>query len=104
MMQFRHLAHAVLASALAAGCSQSLFDAGTGGSDNGNRDSGSEPVPDAREGTPDATPAGTPDAGMVTPDDGGASPDASQGCPTPCVEVAFDDFNGTQNGRNGRWR
>ena len=117
MMQFRYLAHAVLASALAAGCSQSLFDAGTGGSGDGSHDAGSEPVPDAREGTPDATegipdaPAGTPDAGMATPNDGGAtpdgggvSPDASQ-CPAPCFynDDAFEDFDGSPDGKNGRW-
>ena len=39
------------------------------------------------------------------PDGGSVSPDASGGCPTPCpYNDAFGDFDGTQNGRNGRWR
>jgi hypothetical protein len=107
-MLLRRLTHVVLLSALAAGCSQSLFDDGTGGGGDGP-DPG--PRPDAREGTPPDADPSAPDAGMVTPDDGGAPPndgrlppDASDDCPGACIDdSAFQDFDGLQGGENGRW-
>jgi hypothetical protein len=108
-MLLRRLTHVVMVSALAAGCSQSLFDDGTSGGGDGP-DAG--PRPDAREGfRPDANPT-DPDAGMITPDDGGVPPDdggvipdASDGCTGACInDDAFANFDGLQGGNNARWR
>jgi hypothetical protein len=108
MMLLRYPAPVVLVLALAAGCSQSLFDDGVGDDGNG----GPGPVPDAREGTPDAdltisdADPTRPDADPTRPDaDVTPPPDASDGCTGECVDDdSYDDFNGDQGGTNGRWR
>ena len=93
-MLLRHLIHVVLASALAAGCSQSLFGDGTGGSDD-------SPL-DADPGQPDAG-VDTPDADLTNPD-GGIPPDAMDDCTVICVvDDAVEDFNGSQGGMSRRW-
>ncbi len=95
------LAPALLVAALATGCSQSLFDAD--GDDDPGRDGGHSD-PDARSGGRDSAPD-RPDARIV---DGGAidEPDASltPNCPAPCAGDAFGNFDGSPDGRNGRWR
>jgi len=102
------LAPVFFVSALAAGCSQSLFDANLGGDD--PTGDGGNPAPDAssggrdggggRDSGPDRPDARVTDAGRVEP------PDARIPgiCPEPCAGDAYADFDGTSGGRNGRWR
>jgi hypothetical protein len=103
-MLLRRLTHVVLTSALAAGCSHSLFDDGTGGGDDSPPDS-TPSEPDAGVGIPDAD-LTIPDADLTIPDaDLTIRPDAMDSCPGACFEDnAFDDFAGPQGGVNGRWR
>jgi hypothetical protein len=108
MALFRYLAHSMLVFTLATGCSQSLFDDGSGG--NGNGDGGTVPSePDARIDSPDGGMLPVePDGGMlpVEPDGGAGGPDAAvrPTCPQPCAGDALGDYNSEQGGDNGRWR
>jgi hypothetical protein len=104
MALFRCLVSVVLVSATAAGCSQSLFNDGSG-DDPGGRDGGPQPIPpDARPGEPDAGEDNRPDAGDPGEPDAGVSPDAGPSCTPPCLSDAYTDFALNQGGTNGRWR
>lgn len=107
-MALTRFASALLASALAAGCNQSLFDANLGGDDpagdGGNTDpdggGGRDGGDDERDGAPPVRPdARVGDAGGVD----GSEPMPSD-CPAPCAGDAYADFDGTSDGTNGRWR
>ncbi|HWN67020.1 MAG TPA: hypothetical protein VNM90_05240, partial [Haliangium sp.] len=89
----------VLVSALAAGCSQSLFDYPGGDDGNGKADGG---VPDPVDGSvivddggnvirPDANPDLPPDAAVPT------------GCPEPCLADAVRDFAYSPDAVSAPW-
>lgn len=97
MAIIRYLACAASMCALAAGCSQSLFDANPGGDggSGGGRDSGEE-----RDGAPPVRPdARVGDAGVD-----GSGPPIPSNCPMPCAGDAAGDYDGSPDGSNGRWR
>lgn len=109
MVLLRYLPRIVLISTLAAGCSQSLFDDGSGrdGAPDPARPDGSiAPPEDGSAIIPDGGMVMAPDAGVGVPDDGGPPADARPPrltCPSPCQGDAYLDYDNAQGGSNGRW-
>lgn len=99
MALMARLAPAFLVPALAAGCSQSLFDASPGGGGGGGGgDGGPGRDGSIAPGRPDARPSVGPDARPAGPDGGGIVDE----CPVPnCLGHAVAQFATDQN---GPWR